>query len=194
METKELTFWWQQLEAQWRHAFAECFFKHNNEPTPTELAQLYSAPAIRMAGPSAPYPNMSFQLNNLSGLVGLDNLRIVVVTHQLVETIRELKSLPQLTSLFLSNNIITSLEGIENLTQLSQLYVQSNKIESIQEVRNLVNLKELYVNDNRINSLEGLTEEHADKLERFFCKPNDELKSKEILRVERELGIRCSRA
>ena len=187
----DLTGWWQQLESQWKHAFAECFFRHNNEPALTELDQLCSGSAIRLAGPSAPYPNMSFELTNLSGLVGLDNLRIIVVTHQLVETIRELKALPQLTSLFLFNNKITSLEGIENLTQLSQLYVQSNKIVSILEIRNLVNLEELYVNDNLITSLEGLTEEHADKLEKFFCKPNDQLKSKELLRVERELGIRC---
>jgi hypothetical protein len=183
--------WWQQLEAQWKHAFAECFFKHNNEPKPTELQQLYTGPAIRLAGPSAPYPNLSFELTNLSGLIGLNNLRIIVVTHQLVETIRELKELPQLTSLFLFNNKIINLEGIENLIELSQLYVQSNKITSILEVHNLINLAELYVNDNLITSLEGLTEEHADKLEKFFCKPNDQLKSKELLRVERELGIRC---
>ena len=191
METTDLTLWWQQLETQWKHAFAECFFKYNNEPTLTELAQLHSSSAIRLAGPTAPYPNMSFELTNLSGLVGLENLTIVVVSHQLVETVRELKALPQLTNLFLFNNKITSLEGIENLAQLSQLYVQSNKIVSILEVRNLINLKELYVNDNLITSLEGLTEEHADKLEKFFCKPNDQLKSKELLRVERELGIRC---
>ena len=93
--------------------------------------------------------------------------------------------------IFLFNNKITSLEGIENLTQLSQRYIQSNKIVSLVELSNLVNLEELYVNDNLIASLEGLTEGHADKLEKFFCKPNDQLKPKELLRVERELGIRC---
>ena len=31
----------------------------------------------------------------------------------------------------------------------------------------------------------------GEKLEYFFCKPNDNLKQKEILRIERELGIRC---
>ncbi|MEO6732654.1 MAG: leucine-rich repeat domain-containing protein [Ferruginibacter sp.] len=183
--------WWQQLETQWKEAFAECYFKHNNEPTPMELEQLYSGPAIRLAGPSAPYPNMSFELSNLSGLVGLENLRVVVVTHQLIETITELETLPQLTSLFLFNNKITSLAGIGQLTELSQLFVQCNKLASITEVRNLVNLKELHIYDNIISSLEGLTEEHADKLERFFCKPNDQLKSKELLRIEREMGIRC---
>jgi len=191
LKTIDLTGWWQQLETQWKHAFSECFFKHSHEPTLTELDELYSTPAIRLAGPSAPYPNMTFELTNLSGLVGLDNLHVIVVTHQLIEAVRELKAFPQLTSLFLFNNKITSLEGIEDLTQLSQLYVQCNKIVSILEIRDLVNLQELYVNDNLITSLEGLTEEHADKLEKFFCKPNDQLKSKELLRVERELGIRC---
>jgi Leucine-rich repeat (LRR) protein len=183
--------WWQQLEAQWKQAFVETFLGHKDEPTQNELANLHNAPALRFAGPSAPYPNMSFELTNLSGLSQLTNLDILVVTDQQVQTIRELKSLNRLGSLFLYNNKIRSLEGIEELIKLWQLYVQSNKIESILPVKKLVNLKEFYVNDNCITSLEGLTEEHADNLEMFFCKPNEGLKQKEILRVEKELGIRC---
>lgn len=183
--------WWQQLEPQWRQAFAETCFKHTNEPTQSELAFLYNAPALRFAGPSAPYPNMSFQLTNLSGISQLINLEILVVTDHKVETIGELKPLTRLSSLFLYNNRIKSLEGIEGLISLWQLYAQSNKIESILPVQKLVNLKEFYINDNCVTSLEGLTAEHADKLEMFFCKPNEGLKQKEILRVEKELGIRC---
>ncbi|MEO6673937.1 MAG: leucine-rich repeat domain-containing protein [Ginsengibacter sp.] len=183
--------WWKELEPQWKQAFAETFFGHTNEPTQNELAHLYQVPAIRLAGPSAPYPNMSFGLTNLSGIMTLNNLEILVATDHQIETIRELESLPGLCSLFLYNNKIKSLEGIEELIKLSQLYVQSNKIASILPVQKLVNLKEFYINDNRITSLEGLTEEHADKLERFFCKPNQGLKQREILRIEKELGIRC---
>jgi hypothetical protein len=183
--------WWQQLEPQWKQAFAETFFKHANEPASEELASLHQAPAIRFAGPSAPYPNISFELTNLSGITQLINLEILVVTHHQIEAINELKSLRGLSSLFLYNNKIKSLEGIEELLKLWQLYVQSNKIESILSVKKLINLKEFYINDNCITSLEGLTEEHADKLENFFCKPNEGLKQKELMRVERELGIRC---
>lgn len=93
--------------------------------------------------------------------------------------------------LFLYNNQIHSLEGIEGLTHLEQLYVQCNNIDSIKPVKTLVKLREFYIHDNNISSLDGLTEEHADNLEMFVCKPNDQLKQKEVLRIERELGIRC---
>ncbi len=183
--------WWQQLEPQWQQAFSTTAFQHTNEPTPDELAQLYAAPALRFAGPTAPYPNMNFELTNLSGIEALENIETLVVIFQKIETIQQVSRLKSLKNLFLYNNQITSLEGIEELTALEMLYVQDNQISSIQQVKKLVNLKELYINGNKIDSLDGLTEEHAEKLQMFFCKPNDLLKQKEMLRVEREIGIRC---
>ena len=108
-----------------------------------------------------------------------------------IETILELRYLNKLKNLFLYNNQITSLSGVEELTNLEQLYVQWNRIESIKPIQKLLNLRELYIHNNCVSYLEGLTEEHADKLEMLFCKPNDRLKQKEILNVERNLGIRC---
>jgi hypothetical protein len=183
--------WWNGLSQQWKQAFAETCFHHSHAPTPTELAQLASAPALRFAGPRAPFPNMSFELTDLSGVKALTELEILVVIFHQLETITEVKHLPKLKSLFLYNNRLSNLQGIEDLTDLEQLYVQGNQLESIEPVEKLVNLKEFYINDNNIASLAGLTEEHADKLELFFCKPNANLKQKEILRVERDLGIRC---
>jgi len=183
--------WWMQLEPQWKLAFQETFFRHSTDPQVHECAALYNAPALRFAGPSAPYPNMSFELTNLSGILQLHNLEILVVTHHQVDVIPELSRLTGLKSLFLYNNRINSLSGIEELIQLEQLYVQWNKIEDIEPVQKLINLKELYIHNNNITSLSGLTEEHADKLENLYCKPNDLLKRKELLRVERDLGIRC---
>jgi len=183
--------WWQSLSPDWKKAFAETFFMHSNEPTSQELARLYESTTLRFAGPAAPYPNMSVQLEDLSGIVLLKNLEILVVTHHRIPLIQELNALTQLKSLFLFNNGIQSLEGIERLTALRQLYVQHNCIESILPVQSLTNLEELYINDNLVNSLKGLTEAHSEKLEKFFCKPNDRLKQKEILNTERELGIRC---
>jgi len=91
----------------------------------------------------------------------------------------------------LFNNNIKSLHGIETLTQLEQLYVQGNQISSIKPIEQLINLKELYISDNCIETLDGLTEEHSDKLTTFVCRPNKQLKQKEIIRAERELGIIC---
>lgn len=179
------------MSPEWKQAFAETFFHHTNEPTPGELAQLFASQALRFAGPRAAYPNMRFELADLSGVAALTNLTVLVVIHHCVETITEVQALTHLKALFLLDNRIKSLAGIEDLLSLEQLYVQLNQIDSLKPVERLTNLKELYVHDNPLSSLEGLTEAHSEKLEGLFCKPNDTLKQKELLRVERELAIRC---
>lgn len=183
--------WWRQLSKQWKDAFAQTCFKHNAEPTPHELAQLSAASALRFAGPKAPYPNMTFSLTDLSGVAHLANLEVLVVIHHELESIHEVKDLVRLKALFLLDNKIKSLEGIEALMQLEQLYVQINRIKSLRPVEGLVNLKELYIHDNQLTSLEGLTEHHTDKLQLLVCKPNTGISQKELMRVERELYIRC---
>lgn len=183
--------WWKALSLQWKRAFSETFFRHDNEPAPGELALLFASPALRFAGPRASFPNLSFELTDLSGIKPLKNLEILVVINHQIKTIGEVKNLTRLKNLFLYNNTINSLQGIEDLTLLEQLYVQWNPVKGIQPVQKLTNLKELYVHNTCLASLEGLTEQHSDKLEGLFCKPNDLLKQKEILRVERDLFIRC---
>ncbi len=183
--------WWSNLEPQWREAFSCTFFQRNTPPSADELAQLQATPALRFAGPQAFYPNLSFELTNLSGIQGLLQLETLVVTNHQLQSLEELRTLTALRNLFVQGNKIRSLQGIENLTGLEMLYVQDNLIDSLAAITNLTNLKELYINNNQIASLDGLTEAHADKLENFFCKPNEFLKQKELLRVEREIGIRC---
>jgi len=185
--------WWKQLEPQWMQAFRLVVTCHQNEPTVAELENIFTIPTIRLAGPTAPFPNMQFELTNLSGLRYLSNLSIVIITHHKIENIEVLSHLTNLRSLFLFNNNIKSLHGIEELTQLEQLYVQCNQIISIKPIEKLINLKELYINDNRIETLDGLTEKHSDKLTMFICRPNEQLKQKEIIRAEQELGIICRR-
>ena len=183
--------WWKQLEPQWKQAFGLMVTGHQNEPNAVELQKIFTLPSIRLAGPTAPFPNLQFELTNLSGLQYLSNLSIVIITHHKIENIEVLNDLINLKSLFLFNNNIKSLHGIETLTQLEQLYVQGNQISSIKPIEQLINLKELYISDNCIETLDGLTEEHSDKLTTFVCRPNKQLKQKEIIRAERELGIIC---
>ena len=183
--------WWHALTPSWKEAFAQTCFKHNNEPTSAELEQVYAASALRFVGPLAPYPNMSFELEDISGILALENLEILVLTHHRLENISDILQLARLKSLFLNNNKITSLHGIEGLTDLRQLYVQHNRIPSLLPVAGLIKLEELYVHDNLLDSLQGITEAHSEKLERLFCKPNVGLKQKELIRIEREFGIRC---
>jgi Leucine-rich repeat (LRR) protein len=185
--------WWQQLEPQWKEAFGLIATGHQNEPTNAELETIFTIPTIRLAGPTAPFPNMQFELTNLSGLQYLSNLSIVIITHHKIEDIEALSHLSNLKSLFLFNNSIKSLHGIEGLIQLEQLYVQCNEITSIKPIEQLINLKEFYIIDNRIETLDGLTEKHSDKLTMFMCRPNERLSQKEIIRAENELGIICRR-
>ena len=168
--------WWNSLEPQWKAAFIKTNLLDTTEPSDEHLAQWYHTPVLRFAGPTAPYPNMDFELTNLSGIADLVDLEILVVTHQHLETIEELQNKSKLKSLFLFNNYIKSLKGIESLTQLEQLYVQNNQLESTKEIDQLTNLKELYIHDNLISSLAGITENHADHLAMFYCTPNKNLK------------------
>jgi Leucine-rich repeat (LRR) protein len=183
--------WWKQLEPQWQQAFGISVLRHSNLPDEAELEKLYNIQTIRLAGPTAPFPNLSFELTNLSGVEHLANLEILIVTHHKIKKTEELRNLARLRSLYLFNNAIVSLKGIESLTLLEQLYVQCNQITSINAVERLINLKEFYINDNRIATLDGLTESHSEKLLKFICRPNELLKQKEIIRAERELGIIC---
>jgi Leucine-rich repeat (LRR) protein len=183
--------WWDQLEPQWQEAFGVSVLKHSDEPNAAELDALYNMQTIRLAGPGAPFSNLPFELTNLSGIQGLPNLTIIIITHHKIRTIEVLRNLSQLKSLFLFNNSISSLEGIEGLWDLEQLYVQYNQITSIKPIEHLTNLREVYIHDNCIVSLDGLTEKHSDKLLTFVCRPNELLKQKEIIRAERDLGIIC---
>ncbi len=182
---------WNNLEQQWKDAFVTTSLVHHTAPAEAEINQLFALKVLRFAGPAAPYPNMGFELTNLSGLANFKDLEILVVTHHRIKTIRELRSLQHLKSLFLLNNEIESLEGIENLTRLEQLFVQSNRITSLQPLEQLIRLKEVYVNNNLITSLDGITEAHSDCLESLYCKPNEGLRQKEIIYTENQLGIRC---
>lgn len=184
--------WWESLSPQWQQAFSLSVLQKNTAaPTEEDLISIRDMVVLRLAGPKAPHPNCSFELTDLSGVTGLTKLQILIVSHHALTGIEEVAQLPELRSLFVYNNLIESLRGIEKLDKLEQLYVQCNELSSIKEIETLVNLQELYVSDNRLTSLEGLTEQHADKLKRFVCLPNEQLKHKTIIHTERELGIIC---
>jgi hypothetical protein len=188
--------WWNELSDAWKIAFNEAVYNKGpipDMPTKEEMAHLVTSPALRFAGPSAPYPNMTKELTDLSGLAELKKVEILVVTFQKVRSVRELRNLTQLKSLFLHDNQIASLQGVENLKNLEKLYVQNNAINSLKWVRPLHHLDELYCFDNKLTSLEGITSDHAKALKRFVCLPNDELPDKDIIHVEQKIGIRCQR-
>ncbi|MFD2569032.1 leucine-rich repeat domain-containing protein [Spirosoma soli] len=183
--------WWMELEPQWRAAFQFAFFGHSNQPSYEDLEALWQTPTLRFAGPTAPYANMSFELTNCSGLKGMSNLEALMIMHHKLSSISEVADMTHLKTLFVNNNAIESLEGIEKLKKLEQLFVQVNNIISLEPIRDLTNLRQLYVSLNPLKSLNGLTQKHTKALKAFFCLPNDNLTDREIMRVERTVGIRC---
>lgn len=194
MNTTQAEAWWQSLEPQWQKAFNRVMLQKGattEMPNEAGFATIFDHKFLRFAGPKAPYPNMDFELSNLSGLAVFKDAEMVSVTYHNISDLNGIKGLNKLKSLFLDNNQITNMDGIENLTELSEIYIQSNLIESLLPIQKLTDLKALYCNDNRLTSLEGLTEDHSDNLRTFICLPNDGVKQREIIRVENTLGIKC---
>ncbi len=185
--------WWASLTPAWRAAFSMAFWGQTAEPTNDDLVRLWQTPVLRFAGPKAPYPNMSFELTDCSGLAGMSNLEILVLTNHRLESLAEVATMPDLKSLFVNNNQLTSLTGVESLNRLEQLYAQVNRIGTLAPVQNLTALAELFVNYNALTTLDGITKAHSNRLKKFVCLPNDDLPDREIIRVEQRLGIRCQR-
>jgi Leucine-rich repeat (LRR) protein len=184
---------WLSLEPQWQRAFNLVLANtaETDMPDEQQLEQLSKTTILRLVGPTAQYPNMNFELTNLSGLVYLSLLEIVVISHHQITSLENLSHANRLKSLFVMNNQLTSLSGIEELTDLEILYCQNNRIEELISLEELVNLRELSVSRNKLNSIAGITTAHEPKLDKFYVLPNEGLRDKDIMRFERELGIRC---
>lgn len=188
--------WWTLLESQWKKAFNEAILGNGpieTRPTEREMQTILDGPALRFAGPGAPFPNMSFELTNLSGLAPFSKLETLVVVFHKLENLQGIEHLEALNGLFVYNCGLHSLKGIEKLTTLEQLYASSNQLTDLKAIKQLTNLKELQVAYNQLTSLEGVTSKHTSKMKNFACLPNADLPDREIIRVENRLGIRCQR-
>jgi Leucine-rich repeat (LRR) protein len=143
-----------------------------------------------MAGPTAMFPTMSFELDDLSGVARLAKLEILVVVNQNIQSFEELSGLSSLHSLFLFSNRLKVLKGVEKLRGLKKLYINDNLITTLQALSNVTGLETLHCANNKITSLKGIGTQHKD-LKEFFCLPNEGIWQSEILRFETEVKIRC---
>ncbi|NRB47284.1 MAG: leucine-rich repeat domain-containing protein [Saprospiraceae bacterium] len=188
--------WWDSLESQWKKAFNEAVLGNGpieNRPTRTEMEAIHQATALRFAGPRAPYPNMTFELTNTTGLAQLDQVQTLVVIFHPIAELGDLSHMKGLTGLFVNNCQLKSLKGIEELMNLNLLYASTNQIKNIKPIKKLINLSDFQFPYNSITSLEGITNKHTSKMKNFICLPNDELPDRDIIKVENRLGIRCRR-
>ena len=189
--------WWNKLESQWKMAFNEGLFGVGPtlEPPRTEflIMMLTRVDKVRLSGPGAAHPNLSFKLTNLSGVAGLTNLNFLTVANAKIQDLTYLAHHYKLESLFLNNNNISQLTGLEGLTALKNLYLNVNEITDLRPLKKLTNLETLYVNYNKLTSLKGIKAKHAKKLKNFFVEPNEDLLHSEIVRLQLKCGILCRR-
>ena len=146
---------------------------------------------MRFAGPTAIFPNLTFELGDLDGVVDLVNLEILVVINSGLKDIASIKSLPNLKSLFIYDNEIKRLNGIEKLTELQELHFHHNKIKTLEPLKGLTNLVKVTAGHNLIKSLKGIGKKHVKNLKEFRVLPNDNLPFKEVNKMQNKIGIEC---
>ena len=192
-EIKQYRAWWAGLSAPWKIAYNETTMRRSaTDDLPDEvLHSIWTAPALRFAGPTAPFPNMTIELDNLDGIAVFPKLEIFVFTHHKIQSLAPLARLPWLKSLFVFDNEITALDGVEALSDLRELYFQGNRVESLDPLRGLTKLQNIYCSNNRLRSLKGVGKHHIGTLKQFICLPNNDLPDSEIIRMVRKVGIRC---
>lgn len=194
-EIKRARLWWENLEMQWKMAYNEAAYGIGPTLEPPSddhlMLLLIGIDTLRFAGPFAAHPNITTPLTNLSGLVPLYNLTYLSITHMHITDLSVLRYFGKLKHLFVQYNRLKSLNGIEPLTQLETLYVQGNEIETLAPIKRLTNLETIYATDNKLSSIDGLSTAHEEKLRKFYVIPNKDLRDREILRVQNELGIIC---
>ncbi|MEM6772539.1 MAG: leucine-rich repeat domain-containing protein, partial [Bacteroidota bacterium] len=190
--------WWRDLELQWKLAYNEAVFGVGPTVEPPHddhlMLLLLQIDTLRFAGPGAENANVTTPLTNLSGLIPLYHLSYLSVTFMHLTGLTELARHTRLQHLFVYNNQLASLKGIEQATGLVNLYAQCNKLRDVEPIRRLVQLETIYVNYNELTSLGGITQKHEEKLRRFYALPNDDIRDREILRVQNEIGIICRKA
>ncbi|AKS41515.1 leucine-rich repeat domain-containing protein [Wenzhouxiangella marina] len=188
--------WWDGLDEAWRSAFEAIvpdLVSPTGGPDADALLALFSRETLRLAGPNSPYPDLAFELTDLSGVAGLRSLSFLSVTGMQITSLRPIAGLTALQHLFVNDNALESLDGIEDLTRLESLYCQGNRITSLAPIEGLTRLQTLYVSRNRIERIDGLHAGHIPALQDFFVLPNEKLQATEIARVQTELGVLCRR-
>lgn len=186
--------WWNKLEEQWQKTFNAAFFQKGevtNIPADEELLELFKSPTFRAVGPRGMYPNITFELTNLSGIQQLTNLVHLFITHGALTELDGIEHLNKLNSLFCNSNKLKNIHAIHYLKSLKSLYLNANQLTSILPVKELTNLQIIYCNYNQLQNLNGLTPDHTEQLKEFYVLPNDNLAEAEIKSFEHSLNIKC---
>jgi hypothetical protein len=188
--------WWNDLEAQWKMVYNEALLGKGPvlaPPSDDELMMLVlGVTSIRIAGPLAVNPNTSIILTNLSGLIPLYNLTYLSISNMKITNLLELKRHTKLEHLFVYDNKLTSLSGIEGMQNLKELYFQNNEISDLSPIKGLIKLETIYATGNTFDKINGITTQH-ENIKNFYVMPNPNLRDREVIRVQNEIGILCKK-
>lgn len=194
-ELKRAKKWWQDLDMLWKFAYNEALFGKGptmEPPTDEQLMMLLlQIDTLRFAGPLASHPNITNPIKDLSGLIPLYHLKYLSISHMHIKSLKPLSKFTKLEHLFIYNNQLESLEGIENMLGLKDLYAQNNRIKDLSPIKKLTNIETLYISGNELEKIDGLTPKHGDNMRKFYVLPNENLRDREILRVQNKIGIIC---
>lgn len=188
--------WWNGLSDKWKKAINQAGFQKGeitDDLTLDEIHDLWHSIALRFAGPTAAYPNLTFEIGDLEGIKEIKSLKILAVMSSNITSLKPIANHTNLESLYVLDNDLRTLTGIEKLTNLKELNFQNNRVKSIEPLKKLTNLHTVSGVNNELKSLKGLTEKHSKNLRSFYVLPNDKLPQKEIIKLENKIGIRCLR-
>jgi hypothetical protein len=189
--------WWNDLSDNWKKAINQAAFQKGEIIDDLSFEEMHSlfkeSIALRFAGPTAAYPNLTFEIGDLKGLKEITCLKTLVVINSNITSLKPIADLVNLESLYVLDNNLKTLTGIEKLINLKELNFQNNKIISLEPLKKLTNLEAVFAFDNELKDLKGITEKHSDKLLNFRVLPNKNLHQREIIKMENRNGIRCLR-
>ncbi|MBP52223.1 MAG: hypothetical protein CMI27_03660 [Opitutae bacterium] len=101
----------------------------------------------------------------------------------------EIKSMPNLSSLYLYDNILEEIGSMEDLPRLQILLLSGNKIEDVNGLGQFKNLVRLTLSDNKISSLKGL--DKLEKIQHLYLVENriSDLRTLQKMNTLRELRL-----
>ncbi|MEO1263196.1 MAG: hypothetical protein AAFZ15_30580 [Bacteroidota bacterium] len=184
--------WWNQLTDLWKKAFNETMLNKGpvtDMPDEEGFTWILEAPNLRFAGPNAFYPNMTFELTDLTGLSVFHLTTLISVTNHQITDLEPIAHLTGLTSLFVNGNAIENLDPIKDLVEIKTLFLTDNKITSLKALEKMTKLFNVQCAHNKLESFEGIHAGNTKDLENFVGLPN-RVTQIEIDRLQNDLRVR----
>lgn len=188
--------WWSTLSDPWKKAFNEAVLLKGpitDRPDKKGFSLILDAKALRFVGPQGNNPSVSTELYDLTGLEQLYKLQLLVVTYQLVTSLRPIRQLTGMNGLFVDHNRLSSLQGIEQLKSLEKLVANHNHLSDLKPLAKLNKIKLIHCYENGLTSFEGLNKTNSKNLVELVGLPN-KIDSDQLALAKSQLSTRIRTA